>query len=192
MEGTNQFNITFNGNQRKFEFRVKDEKEAKEWYECIKKHIEQSKGVKDGLKAPETDEFWKFKVISESQFIDIADTFDILLYHCNNTGATITRTYSNSKYDHVGMILRFESNPNEVYILEATGKLGVHLSKYSSVKKNLGPGKFYDKLVLRHLEFERTDDCLTKLEAFMKQVIGHSYSVGVSKLMRKKTVAMKG
>jgi len=89
------------------------------------------------------------------------------------------------------MILRFESNPNEVYILEATGKMGVHLSKYSSIKKHLGPGKFYNKLVLRHLDFDRTDDCLTKLEAFMKQVIGLSYSVNVSKLVRKKTVAMK-
>jgi len=87
------------------------------------------------------------------------------------------------------MILRFESNPQEVYILEATGKLGVHLSKYSSVKKHLGPGKFYNKLVLRHLDFDRNDECLTKLEAFMKQSIGKAYSINASKLMRKKTVA---
>lgn len=32
MEGSNQFTITFTGNDRKFEFKCKDENEAQEWF----------------------------------------------------------------------------------------------------------------------------------------------------------------
>ena len=39
MEGIKEFSLTFNGNKRKFDFRCKDEKEAKEWFDCISMHI---------------------------------------------------------------------------------------------------------------------------------------------------------
>lgn len=39
---------------------------------------------------------WKFDTISEKQFIEQADTGDILLFNCNHMGAKLTRTITNS------------------------------------------------------------------------------------------------
>ena len=52
---------------------------------------------------------WKFDTISEKQFIEQADTGDILLFNCNHMGAKLTRTITNSQYDHIAMILKFDS-----------------------------------------------------------------------------------
>lgn len=66
------------------------------------------------------------------------------------------------------MILRFDSNKekdisqNEIYILEATAQIGVRVKRWSDMKKHVGT--FYKRVVLRHLEFKRTEDSLTKLE----------------------------
>ena len=48
--------------------------------------------------APKTAEFWRQDQISEKQFIDMADTFDILLFKCNTSGGKIIRTYTGSEF----------------------------------------------------------------------------------------------
>ena len=48
--------------------------------------------------APKTSEFWRQDQISEKQFIEMADTFDILLFKCNTSGGRIIRTYTNSEF----------------------------------------------------------------------------------------------
>ena len=63
------------------------------------------------------------------------------------------RKYLGSDYDHVGMILKFDSEPDEPYILEATSNNGVHLKRFKAVVPNMG--SFYEKIALRHLKFER-------------------------------------
>ena len=50
-----------------------------EWVNIINKHISESQGYKHSLSAPKS-EFWKQEQISVSQFIELADTFDILLF----------------------------------------------------------------------------------------------------------------
>jgi hypothetical protein len=38
-------------------------------------------------------------------------------------------------------------------------------------------GDFYERVVLRHLEFKRSDESLSKLEEFLKEVNGHKYGI---------------
>ena len=59
-----------------------------------------------------------------------------------------------SELDHISMIIKIESNPNEVFILEANGN-GVILADWTHIRKNIGPDKFYKKVMFRHIEFER-------------------------------------
>ena len=40
--------------------------------------------------------------------------------------------------DHVGMALKFDSEPDEIFLLEATSNLGVHLKRFSNVVPHLG------------------------------------------------------
>jgi len=53
------------------------------------------------------------------------------------------------------MCLKFDSEENEIFLLEATSNLGVHLKRFSNVVPHLGG--FYTKVALRHLDFERTE-----------------------------------
>ena len=83
-------------------------------------HIRESRGFKKQAIAPKTYEFWRQEQVSENQFIELADTFDILLFKCNTSGGKIIRTYTGSEFDHAAMVLKFGSEPNDVYFMEAT------------------------------------------------------------------------
>ena len=57
-----------------------------------------SEGYKQGIEAPKTDSFWKQEQITESQFLEKADTFDVLLFTCNTSGGKLIRGYTNCDY----------------------------------------------------------------------------------------------
>ena len=86
--------------------------------------------------------------------LDIADTYDILLFRCNTSGGRLTRTYTGSEFDHAAMVIKFGSEPDEVFFMEAVST-GVLLKRYSGMKHTIGD--FYDKICLRHLEWSRPD-----------------------------------
>ena len=68
----------------------------------------------------------------------------------------------------MALILRYGNN--ELVLLEATGKEGVGLCSWSCFMRNKWH-LLYKKLVLRHLEMQRTDKMIETLEKFVKQVI---------------------
>lgn len=88
--------------------------------------------------APKTSEFWRQDQISEKQFIEMADTFDILLFKCNTSGGKIIRTYTGSEFDHAAMVLKFGSEPEDVFFMEATSNQGVSLKRFSGMKFTIG------------------------------------------------------
>jgi hypothetical protein len=51
------------------------------------------------------------------------------------------------------MVLKFGSDENEVFLVEATGKRGVHLKKFSSIIPHIG--KFYEKVAWRKINTKR-------------------------------------
>ena len=73
------------------------------------------------------------------------------------------RTFTNSEYDHVAMVLKYATNPDEVYFVEAVGKYGVYMNKWSTIKKHIGTEKFYGKLMLRQVKKEDSFANDTKL-----------------------------
>jgi hypothetical protein len=133
---------------------------------------------------------WKFDNITEKQFYEMADTGDLLLYKSNSTSAAITRTFTNSHFDHVGMVLKFETDPNEIYIVDATGNLGVSLNKWSFLRENVGHRKFYERVVFRHIKFNRSEKMIENLEVFLKEAIGQRYEFSSKKFFRRNTYTM--
>ena len=71
----------------------------------INLHIRASEGFKQQALAPKTKEFWRQDQISEKQFLEMADTFDILLFKCNTSGGRIIRTYTGSEFGEYSSIL---------------------------------------------------------------------------------------
>jgi hypothetical protein len=86
------------------------------------------------------------------------------------------------------MVLKFDSAPDEVYLVEATGNMGVSLNKWSFLRQHVGGNQFYRKLILRHIEFDRGERMCNNLEKFLGEVVGLKYSVAGSKLLRSKTL----
>lgn len=116
--------------------------------------------------------------MSETQFLEVADTGDILLFRGSQAGSKITRTFTGSHFDHVAMVLKFETCPNEVFLVEATGNNGVSLNRWQYLRSHIGKGKFYEKLVLRHIEFNRGDKMVNNLEKFLGEAVGLKYGIG--------------
>ena len=83
------------------------------------------------------------------------------------------------------MVLKFDTDQHEVYLVEATGNLGVALNKWSYLREHIGAEKFYAKCVFRHIDFDRSDRMVDNLEKFLKEAVGLKYGLGSSKLMRK-------
>jgi hypothetical protein len=73
---------------------------------------------------------WRYEYMSENEFIGQAQNVDILLFQTKGARAKVTRKITHSKYDHVAMLLRFQPEPNEVFILDSTSA-GVQVSRWS-------------------------------------------------------------
>ena len=79
----------------------------------------------------------------------------------------MTRKLTNSHFDNVAMCLKFDTDPDEIYLLEATGGSGVAINRWLFLKEHVGKNKFYDKIVLRHINFDRNDKMVNNLEKFL-------------------------
>ena len=113
------------------------------------------------------EKFWTFKQISISQLRIQADTFDIVLFSCNHAGAKVIRGYSNSEYDHLGMIVRVDSSDDTLCVYEANGTRNVFMRYMRSLIPQVGD--FYKKIVIRKLTFNRTNNMIDKLGDFMAE-----------------------
>ena len=102
----------------------------------INDHLQESKGRKEDYLTPTIHKFWMQEQITEQQFFDIADTFDILLFKTNRYICKGVRIVLDSDFDHAAMVLRFGGdNAEEIMFVHATSDSGVHLSSYKDIKE---------------------------------------------------------
>ena len=86
------------------------------------------------------------------------------------------------------MVIKFGSEPNDVFIIEATGNNGVCIRSFSRIMHHVGG--FYTKVALRHLEWERPDASLDILEQFLEEVNGRDYNLSMDMLRRGQTKSL--
>lgn len=183
-----QFSIGITGvDKRQFIFKAATESESMAWQKELRRHIDNSAGFQQNKSAKGIDKPWRFDNVSEKQFLEKADTGDLLLFKASNSSAGVIRTFTGSQFDHVAMILKFETDEDEIYYVEASGNMGVALNKWSSIRKHVGHKKFYERVIFRHIEFDRNDTMVENLECFLKEAIGQRYGLNVSKMMRRQT-----
>jgi hypothetical protein len=70
------------------------------------------------------------------------------------------------------MLLKFESDENEIYMVESTGNRGVSLNKWSIIRECVGAKEFYSKAIFRHIDFDRNNQMVENLETFLKESLG--------------------
>lgn len=128
--------------------------------------------------------FWRYPYVREIDFLQRAESGDILLFRGKDRRSALTRTVSGfAYYDHVAVLLRVRGS--RVVILEATGNDGVSVVAWSSFKE-WGWHTCYDRLVYRKVFFQRTSDKLNRLEDFVKGQLGVRYGLTLNKILKRK------
>ena len=114
------------------------------------------------------------------------DTGDILLFRCNNQrllGSWFIRSFTNSHFDHVAIILRFGDQIKDLYVFEAVGDRGVRIISWLNLRHEIYVNGFFDKICTRKLLFEMTSNRLTDLDQFRKNTVGHKYGLQPSRVL---------
>ena len=107
---------------------------------------------------PGYDKLHSSDVISEVDFLKKAQTGDILLFKGSDTGSKFVRTLTWSSYDHIGILFTCKNyfNQTKLKMLHCNTE-GVNIRIWrGDLRKSCGPGAFYEKVVFRKVNFERT------------------------------------
>ena len=78
-----------------------------------------------------------------------------------------------------------------MYIVEAVGSRGVSINSWSSLRDHIGTGRFYEKMIHRHINFSRENKMVDNLETFLNEAIGLKYGLSALKLSKQKTQLIK-
>ena len=121
--------------------------------------------------------------VSHIDFENLADTGDILLFQTKNVAAKIQRLVTRSEYDHIALILRY--NSGKVVLYESLRDQGVGICEWSKFLFN-DWNKLYEKVIWRRLNFNKSSEFLSTLDDFVSQTIGKPFKINASKLFRKR------
>lgn len=120
--------------------------------------------------------------------VEIAGQGDIFLFHTAGVLQSMQRTFTNSDYDHVGVVVRIPSHSRSdfsLFLLEATNE-GVR--KYPLKTRLRAWNLSKATICMRKLSFNRTREVLEKLGNFVQTVDGLAYGLTPMKLLRKTPV----
>ena len=104
----------------------------------------------------------------------------------NSVSLTLIMT---SILDHVGMVLKFDNEPDEIFIYDATADLDIAIRRWSRCRSSIGEG--ISKVAVRHLKFERTPKMLEILDQFITETGSAKYSFKLDDLVKKKTIRLQ-
>ena len=106
----NEFQIEIHGYKKKLILRGKNEKEVDEWFIAIEGIILNNKGfVKPNIGMKDAKLYRNNDIITEEDFLSICQTGDILLFRTNSSTAKLQRSFTGSKFDHVGIVVSIDS-----------------------------------------------------------------------------------
>lgn len=173
--------------------RTKDREFFDKVVHTIQRNIDGSKGQKNDLGIDEknlTLKSWRYDRISEEEFLQTADIGDVILFRGKHFGAKLTRSWSKSHFDHVAMVLKFEAEKDTIFLLESTTNKGVAIVRWNNLR--LWKDDYYEHVVYRQLEVERTEELLDNMEAFIKKVLGNKYKINFKNVLLARQSTMPG
>lgn len=93
----------------------------------------------------------------------------MLLFKSQHSAATVQRVFTDSEYDHVGLVLR--NKKNELFIYESTSDTGVGLTSWKQFVKY----EWYtqiDKICWRQLDIKLNSADIDLIEKFIVKTLG--------------------
>lgn len=179
-----EFKISISGCKRDFSFRADNSIDAENWIKRFEECIASSRGRHLSLTLSDS-KFWKKEYIDLNEFQNHADNWDLLLFKSKTYGTKLQRTFTGSDFDHVGMLVLWETDndPNTIFLLEAVADEGVRLVEF--IPNIEAYYEVYERIVFRPLQgIERDEELLIKLDEYLGQVLGKKYGVSMNKFWR--------
>ena len=174
------------GSKRVFNLRALSEQSRINWVSQLKQVIECSTGYQTNMFIQDDDfsiEFHRFYHITESEFLEKAETGDIVLFRGNHLGGKLTRKWTKGHSDHAAMIVKLDTQKGEViYFLESVLQRGVTFTSWENFKKI---NQIYDDVFYRKLNCERDEEFLSKFQRFIDLVEGNNYSLNIKNFLFK-------
>mmetsp|Transcript_33274 Transcript_33274/g.58381 ORF Transcript_33274/g.58381 Transcript_33274/m.58381 type:complete len:331 (-) Transcript_33274:310-1302(-) len=168
--------------KRRFKLKAQTADDHADWVSVLYEHITFSEGNRMPIPSVIGKCWWRFDRISVKQFESTAVTGDLLLFRSFNIAARVQRLFTRATYDHVAMILRYTDG--ELGLLEATQDYGVNIVMWDHFLLNNWQC-LYSRLVLRHLETERSDEFVENLEKFISSNRNKAYGLNPIKLLNR-------
>ena len=150
----------------------------KRWLDALILNISESEGAKRKLSLSTNEKILRYPRISNLQFLATASNGDILLFTSKEASAKFQRKITFSKYDHVALILRY--NTGQIAFLESTRDTGVQVLSWDTFT-DLNWHYLYKKLVYRKLQGPKSSSFTNTLTSFISKVEGKKYSLNPSK-----------
>lgn len=138
---------------KKYTLRAVNQFERNVWVEMISYQIQAAAGIpKPRLELKEWAGQWKKRdCVDEETFLQTADSGDILLFTGVQVGATLQRRIFGTAFDHVGMVLKYETE-SDLYFIDATQE-GVTVLPWNSLRQY--KDYVYKRVCYRKLDIER-------------------------------------
>lgn len=186
----NNIDLRILGCDRVFHLKSSQHEVFKSWEEALKtttqkyNEMQNEMNNKRGKIISEIEfavDFWRFDMIDEHDFLQQADTGDILLFRGSHLGAKITRKWTHGHVDHAAMIVKLKRTMgNSIFMLESVMVRGVSFASWDMFKKN---NDIYEEVYYRKLNCKRDEEFYQKFEDFIEQVQGNEYGLQISKFI---------
>lgn len=156
--------------------------EAAGWHRAISSIIEHnSKSGKVRFLECKRELYQQKDAISEVEFLESAESGDIVLMSTSDAQCALQRFVTNSEYDHVAMVVRFNGT---VKIFEANADEGVNVYSWPQFQSEFHQ---YEKISVRKLYYPKRSELEPRLVGFIKGSVGKKYDLRAFKLMRRKS-----
>jgi hypothetical protein len=184
VKDSNEFVIAPVGCKRRFRIRAESVVAKRAWLSDLEDHLVLSEGrSRRPDRIVSMKEWWRTDRISELQFSTVADTGDILLFRSLDATSKLQRVVLSSKYDHVALVIRYANG--ELALLEATSLDGVSIVRWQDFMVYRWY-VYYQRIVFRHLETNRDEEMILRLQDFICKVKGMQYLINPISLIQRR------
>ncbi|CAK64917.1 unnamed protein product (macronuclear) [Paramecium tetraurelia] len=175
------FKLEFKQYKKIIIFKCNDEIEGKLWYQSIRMIEEKFLNEIEKLQVKEL--YFGVDFVREEEFLNWAETGDILLFETDHYMAKLQRGITRSKFDHVGMVVR-DKYSNDVLVFDVKNQAGVDQEfwKYFMKQNNL-----YRKVAVRKLLNVDRETVNWKLLEFIDKVKDQDYEINMMKLLQQQS-----
>ncbi|CAD8172778.1 unnamed protein product [Paramecium octaurelia] len=158
-----------------------DEIEGKLWFQCLKMIDEKFRY--NYRKLIVKDMYFGANFVTENEFLDWAETGDILLFETDHYLAKLQRAITSSNFDHVGLIIR-KQEYKEIIVVDVKNNIGVDFEFWKFfIQKNTHFKKIcYRKLL--NIERGYIDQ---RIQEFIDKVYGQEFQLNIMKLLQQQS-----